>query len=111
MQLQQTTAAVPVPVKAAPPRPGHGHSRSAPPPALVIYDGFDFGFGGGEKSAVSTPSSTPGGMRRPGPPGGMDGPDFFIKRGGWKRRGIVFSPVGTGGVEEAGCDEVFDLEC
>ena len=51
-------------------------------------------------------------MRRPGPPGGMDGPDFFIKRGGWKRRGIVFTPeAGRGGSEEPGCDEVFDLEC
>lgn len=48
-------------------------------------------------------------MRRPGPPGGMDGAEFFIKRGGWKRRGIVFSP--EAGREETREDEVFDLEC
>ncbi|KAK0749300.1 hypothetical protein B0T18DRAFT_436877 [Schizothecium vesticola] len=104
-QHLQQTKTVPVPAAPRPTLSSHGHSRSAPP-ALVIYDGFDFGFGKGERgSAPSTPStisgssgpSTPA-MRRPGPPGGMDGPDFFIKRGGWKRRGIVFTPeVGRGG--------------
>lgn len=114
LQQQNHTQPAPVPSAPRPTLSSHGHSRSAPP-ALVIYDGFDFGFGkGGKGSEVSTPSTAGSGpgtpaMRRPGPPGGMDGADFFIKRGGWKRRGIVFSP--EAGREEAKEDEVFDLEC
>jgi len=39
-------------------------------------------------------------------PAGMDEADYFIKRGGWKRRGIVFSPPGAAMASE---DECFDL--
>ncbi|KAK3694619.1 hypothetical protein B0T22DRAFT_452963 [Podospora appendiculata] len=39
-------------------------------------------------------------------PAGMDSADYFLKRGGWKRRGIVFTPE----VPMATQDECFDLE-
>jgi hypothetical protein len=77
---------------------------------MVIYDGFDFGFGLKQtsQSAPSSPttpsaSATP----RPHPAGSMDGPDYFMKRGDWKRRGIVFSANETTMATE---EECFDLE-
>ncbi len=87
---------------------------------MVIYDGFDFGFNHSE-SVPSSPSSisgsepgTPespgaewGGSVTPRPRQTRDGADYFMKRGDWKRRGIVFTACETPMASE---DECFDLE-
>lgn len=88
--------------------------------ATVIYDGFDFGFSNTnmEPARRRAPSPTPSSVsdassldgsrdaedwgdnfivtplpaprrRRPQPPAELEA-DHFMKRGGWKRRGIVF---------------------
>ncbi|KAK3330559.1 hypothetical protein B0H66DRAFT_598091 [Apodospora peruviana] len=113
---------------------GRAHMQQSPSQSTttVIYDGFDFGFSGGQKQSFrrrrepmqdydgvldyyedssSGPSSASGSDFGPttpsdvhGPaeewgdavtprphPAGMDAADYFIRRGGWKRRGIVFA--------------------
>ncbi|KAK1750239.1 hypothetical protein QBC47DRAFT_122636 [Echria macrotheca] len=104
------------------PRQIHNHSHSQSVPAMVIYGGFDFGFG--EKMVPSSPSSlsgseaaTPNSCQgafewgdaitpRPHPAGSSSGPGNFIKRGDWKRRGIVFAADSPAASE----DECFDLD-
>jgi len=121
---------------------------------MVIYDGFDFGFGSAKAKTKASPRQLPtlqiqvrqhqGDDTEPGSPtssisgseaatpdalsrGAEWGPndaimmapltprhhpeatdsfDYFMKRGDWKRRGIVF----TSEVPMAGEDECFDLE-
>ncbi|KAH8885761.1 hypothetical protein GQ53DRAFT_769957 [Thozetella sp. PMI_491] len=99
---------------------------------VEIHEGFDFGFTPATRpapvsawsySASPTPSSVAGSDAGDGPewgdehaltprplhhyPAGPDSDaDYFMKRGGWKRRGIVF----TSGITMASDDECFDLE-
>ncbi|KAK0613087.1 hypothetical protein B0T17DRAFT_511440 [Bombardia bombarda] len=111
----------------------HSHSRAK----TVIYDGFDFGFDQTSAAArdvwlspsspttntsrwsysePATPPATPPNGATPGwgdavtlrpHPAGMDTADYFIKRGGWKRRGIVF---GADQLPMASESETFDLD-
>jgi hypothetical protein len=85
----------------------HSHSQSHSEPAMVIYDGFDFGFASPGRatsySAPSSPTTSEGATPRPHL---MRDGDYF-KRGDWKRRGIVF---GTSEATMATEDECFDLD-
>ncbi|KAJ9155582.1 hypothetical protein NKR23_g1735 [Pleurostoma richardsiae] len=70
------------------------------------HDDYEDDDGARPQSSWSEASS-PSPRRRP-QPGPFDGPDYFLKRGGWKRRGIVFG----GQVDEVYVrdDDAFDLE-
>jgi len=109
-------------------RPRHTH----PGFNVQIYDGFDFGF---NKAQSSTNNSTRR-MRAPKSmsdlqlqaskqeeqpqwnglhspvrrhlPGGFDEADYFIKRGGWKRRGIVFGVSNSEPAHESD-EDCFDI--
>ncbi|KAK3372008.1 hypothetical protein B0H63DRAFT_285933 [Podospora didyma] len=117
-------------------RSSHNHSQtklhSQPEPSMVIYDGFDFGFGhqkpaGGQREPAQTDcwqssfsdsgseAASPGShasewddpVVTPRPnPAARQGADYFMKRGDWKRRGIIF----TAEVPMASEDECFDLD-
>jgi len=84
----------------------HSHSHSQSGPDMVIYEGFDFGFGPNQtsQSAPTSPTTSEGPTPRPHP--ATDGPEYF-KRGDWKRRGIVFGTSETAMATEAEC---FDLD-
>lgn len=97
-------------------QPKTQHSYSASTPSVVIYDGFDFGFGSGKKSS-SEPASpdscrgaewcdSAGPAVTPRPHRATEGADDFLKRGDWKRRGIVFASSTPMASEE----ECFDLD-
>ncbi|KAK0655797.1 hypothetical protein B0T16DRAFT_451432 [Cercophora newfieldiana] len=83
----------------------HSHSHSEP--AMVIYDGFDFGFASPNRaishSAPTSPTTSEGATPRRHQATGDD----YFKRGDWKRRGIVF---GTSEATMATEDECFDLD-
>jgi len=85
----------------------HSHSHSHTEPAVVIYDGFDFGFASPGRlishSAPSSPTTREGATPRPHLVTDRD----YFKRGDWKRRGIVF---GTSEATMATEDETFDLD-
>ncbi|KAK3365260.1 hypothetical protein B0T24DRAFT_683881 [Lasiosphaeria ovina] len=112
-------------------RSAHGVSlssvshRSHPEASMVIYDGFDFGFGhpsaGGQREPrhhdhdapsesgsddeVATPSSQE--VITPRPQAAvLNETDYFMKRGDWKRRGIIFTPD----VSLATEDDCFNLD-
>ncbi|KAK3363350.1 hypothetical protein B0T25DRAFT_562371 [Lasiosphaeria hispida] len=105
---------------------GRTHSRavhSQSSPTMVIYDGFDFGFSqqaprrrtspapssSGSEFEAATPESRGAewGPVTPRPHPATNSPDYFIKRGDWKRRGIVFGGGETTMASEA---ETFDLD-
>ncbi|KAB5559878.1 hypothetical protein GE09DRAFT_71660 [Coniochaeta sp. 2T2.1] len=60
-----------------------------------------------ETPGPRTEWATPTKQRLPLGNGGTDSPEYFIKRGDWKRRGIVF---GGSGSKMAGEEEAFDLD-
>lgn len=94
------------------------HQRRPPPE--IIWSGPDELEGDSSSSSSSPSSSTAAspttegwsrpdaGVVTPRPnPVGFNEPDYFLKRGDWKRRGIVFSPAGH---VEATADECFDFD-
>ncbi|KAK5663237.1 hypothetical protein OQA88_6655 [Cercophora sp. LCS_1] len=98
-----------------PSRTLHSHSQSTP--SVVIYDGFDFGFGQKLSSPIGSEAASPDSCRgaewgdsapavTPRPHRATEGADYFMKRGDWKRRGIVFS----NSTPMASEDECFDLD-
>jgi len=62
--------------------------------------------GGGQEWGPGGVDGFPSSTSRPLPPAGFDEADYFIKRGGWKRRGIVFS---RGDDEQEGEDDCFGI--
>jgi len=78
--------------------------RAPSPSNSSTTSGSDFG--PATPSDVQGPAGW-GGFVNPRPhPAGMDSADHFIKRGGWKRRGIIFEAE----IPMAGEEECFDLE-
>jgi len=99
---------------------------------VTIYDGFDFGFDktrpadGTPARRLRAPKSVSdlqaqpskkeeepqwNGLHSPARrhiPGGFDEADYFIKRGGWKRRGIVFGGGSTDAAHDSD-EDCFDI--
>ena len=93
-----------IPVKTAPPQPKSYWSPSPTPTPGTGEAAED------DEDVDETPGAaprTPGSASRPRglPLEGLSSPEYFLKRGNWKRRGIVF----TAKVPMASEEETFDL--
>lgn len=81
IQSVQTIEAMPTPGASFSTVATESHEDQGPPVVVEMPPNFSY------KRAVSTPAAT--NMQRP-PMKRLDSIDEFVKRGGWKRRGIVF---------------------